>query len=143
MISKLCRTSKSLYVVLSVLILLLLIPLISMFLPGKITHSRFGLTVVGFIPVPVLDVTVSEHGVLWFRDKSHFISVEEIEPLLSPDVEIIILGIGWQKAVEVDEKIREIKNAEVIIEPTPEAYRIFNESKSEGKKVILIAHSTC
>jgi hypothetical protein len=111
--------------------------------PGRITYSDFGLTVYGIIPVPVLDVTVGAHGGLWFRDKSHFVSLDEVESLLSPEVEVVVIGIGWHSAVQVDPAIQDLGGREVHILPTPEAFDLFNRAVSEGRQVILIAHSTC
>jgi len=114
-----------------------------MFYPGKITYSRFGLTVYGIIPVPIFDITVGPHGGLWFRNKSHFISIDEVQPLLSPKVKILVIGIGWDSKVKVDPAIRDMKGVEIHILPTPEAFDLFNKYKSEERKAVLVAHSTC
>ena len=127
----------------SLVIVSLLVPTLSMLYPGKVTYSRFGLTVYGVIPVPSLDITVSPGGFLWFRDKSHFISAEEVEPLLSSDVEVLVIGTGWHGAVSVDPAVQEIDGIEVHILQTPAAFELFNELVSSGKRVALIAHSTC
>jgi len=111
--------------------------------PGQITHSRFGLTVYGCIPIPILDITVGPSGCLWLRDKSHFIALEEVQALLSPEVEIVVIGIGWNDAVKVDEAIGKLENIQIEILTTPDAFEAYNQYKSEGKKVVLIVHSTC
>lgn len=138
-----CRRTRCSFLVLALLILLLLAPFLSMFYPGTITYSRFGLTMYGIIPVPVLDITVNQQGLLWFRDKSHFVSIEEVEPLLSPDVKVLVIGIGWDGAVRVDPAVQAIQGVEVHILRTPAAFDLFNECVSRGIKVVLIAHSTC
>ena len=138
-----CKSRRCSLLIVSLLVVLLLVPIMSMFYPGKVTHSRFGLTVYGAIPVPSLDVTVSPGGFLWFRDKSHFISIEEIESLLSPDVEVLIIGTGWHGAVRVDPAIQEIDWVELHTLQTPAAFELFNELVSSGRQVALIAHSTC
>lgn len=138
-----CKSTRCSLVIVSLLAVLLLVPTLSMFYPGKVTYSRFGLTVYGVIPVPTLDITVSPGGFLWFRDKSHFISIEEVEPLLSPDVEILVIGTGWHGAVRVDPAVQEIEGIEVHILRTPAAFELFNEFVSSGRRVVLIAHSTC
>ncbi len=111
--------------------------------PGRVITSRFGLTVYGIIPVPLLDVTVGPHGGLWFRDKSHFISVDEFKSLWTPDVEVVVIGIGWESLVKVDPAIEEMEGVEIHILPTPKAFDLFNRYVLEGRKVVLIAHSTC
>ena len=138
-----CRDRRCSLVVVSLLVVLLLVPALSMFYPGKVTCSRFGLTVYGAIPVPSLDITVNPGGLLWFRDKSHFISIDEVEPLLSPDIEILVIGTGWHGAVRVDPAVQEIEGIEVHILRTPAAFELFNELVSSGRRVALVAHSTC
>ena len=138
-----CRGKRCSLVIVSLLAVLLLVPTLSMLYPGKVTYSRFGLTVYGVIPVPSLDITISPGGFLWFRDKSHFISAEEVEPLLSSDVEVLVIGTGWHGAVSVDPAVQEIDGIEVHILQTPAAFELFNELVSSGKRVALIAHSTC
>lgn len=127
----------------ALIVTLLAAPVCSMQLPGKITFSRFGLTVYGLVPAPVLDITVKANGLLWFRDKSHFISLAEVKKLLSPDLDALIIGTGWDGLVQVDPAVRDLPGVEVHIVLTPEAFKLFNQLKVQGKKVALIAHSTC
>ena len=143
LVSKYCRHKRCAAIVIALLVALLLAPLASMAYPGTVLYSSFGLTVYGLVPVPVLDVTVGPHGGLWFRDKSHYVSVHEVNRLLSPDVEVVLIGIGWESAVKVDPAIHEIKGLEVRILPTPSALASFNQYISEGREVVLLAHSTC
>jgi len=143
LVSRYCRSSRCAVIIVALLVVLLLAPLASMAYPGRMTYSRFGLTVYGIIPVPVLDITIGPGGGLWFRDKSHFISIDEVQPLLSPDVEVLVIGIGWDSAARVDPAIEEIEGIEVHVLPTPEAFDLFNRCVSAGRRVVLIAHSTC
>ena len=138
-----CQSRRCSLVVASFLVVLLLVTALSMLHPGKVTYSRFGLTVYGLIPVPSLDITVSPGGLIWFRDKSHFISIEEVEPFLSPDTEVLVIGTGWHGAVSVDHAVQELEGIEVQILRTPDAFEQFNELASGGRRVALIAHSTC
>ena len=57
-VSRHCKSSRSAMIVIAILVVLLLSPLASMTYPGRVIYSRFGLTVYGIIPVPVLDITV-------------------------------------------------------------------------------------
>ncbi len=93
--------------------------------------------------MPVLDITVGPHGGLWFRDKSHYISLDEVQPLLSPEVEILIVGIGWQRAVSVDPAVQDIPGIQVYLLPTGAAFDLYNRYRSAGRAVVLVAHSTC
>ena len=114
-----------------------------MFYPGKVTYARFGLTVYGVIPISSLDVTVGPGSLLWFRDKSHFISVDEVEPLLSPETDVLLIGTGWHGAARVDPAVQELAGIELRVLQTPAAFELFNELVSSGRRVALIAHSTC
>lgn len=142
-VSRLCRTRCRTALVVALVALLLLVPLASTVYPGRVTYARFGLTVYGLIPVPNFDITVGPGGGLWFRDKSHLVSYDEVRRLVSPGVEALVIGIGWDSAVRVDPAIRAMDGLEVQILPTPEAFELFNRYRSEGRKVVLLAHSTC
>ena len=138
-----CRSRKNTAIAISFLVVLLVAPFSSMVYPGRVTYARFGLTVYGIITVPVLDITVGPHGSLWFRDKSHYVSIDELRPLLSYDVEVLVIGIGWHSAVRVDPAIQEMEGLEVRVLPTPAAFDLFNKYVAEGTVVVLVAHSTC
>jgi hypothetical protein len=143
LVSRYCQRQRCAVFIIALLVALLLVPLASMAYPGTVLHAQFGLTVYGLVPVPALDITVGPHGGLWFRDKSHFVSLDEVQPLLSPDVDVLVIGIGWHSAVHVDPAIEALKGVEVHILPTPQAYDLFNRYVSAGRRVALIAHSTC
>lgn len=137
------KQDASAVIVILILLLLVLIPALSMFYSGKVTYARFGLTVYGAIPIPVLDITVRPNGVLWFRDKSHFVSVNQVRPLLAPGVETLIIGNGWEGRVKVDPAVFELPGVTVYVLPTPDAYNLFNQFKSTGRQAALLAHSSC
>lgn len=110
----------------------------------RITYSRFGLTVYGAIPVPILDITVNRHGNLWFRAKSHRITRDEIESIISPGVEIVIVGIGWDSIAQLTDDAKLISSSiDLRVLPTPEAFAMYNRLIAEGRSVVLLAHSTC
>lgn len=142
LVSRSCRTGRCLALV-ALVVVLLLAPLGSMVYPRKVTYARFGLTVYGLIPVPVLDVTVGPHGGLRFRDKSHYnIALEELNRLLTPEVEVVVIGIGWDSAARVGPAIAALEGPEVHILPPPEAFARYNQAISVGRVAVLIAHST-
>ena len=110
---------------------------------GKVAHSRFGLTVYGAIPIPVLDITVDSSGLLWFRDKSHRITLSEVRPLIDESTEVIIIGIGWHRVAKVDDAVLETLGPRVRILETSKAFEAYNKLRAEGKRVVLLAHTTC
>jgi len=129
---------------LTVLCLLLIFPA-SMFWPGKILYAREGLTVYGLIPVPALDIVVGKSGVLWFREKNHLITKAEVAALLGDgtDVDTVVIAIGWDEMVTVEPLVHMLPVRSVLIVRTGEAFDLYNRLKREGKRVVLIAHTTC
>ncbi len=143
LVLKTARRAGSAPAIVVLVLVLVLAPVLSMFYPGRISHARFGLTVYGLIPVPSLDITIGAHGGLWFRDKSHWISLQEVQPLLTEDVDVLVIGTGWQDMARVDPAIHELEGVEIHSLPTPQAFELFNRYRSEGKRVVIIAHATC
>lgn len=70
-------------------------------------------------------------------------SIEVVESLLFPDLEVLVIGTGWHGAVSVDPAIQEIDGIEVHILRTPVASELLNELVSSRRWVALIAQSTC
>jgi hypothetical protein len=110
---------------------------------GRVTYARFGLTVYGLIPVPVLDITVDSHGMLWFRDKTHQITLEEVSPLLDVGTEIVLIGRGWEGAAIVDPAVLAIEGVEIQVMNTEEAFAAYHDLKEQGRRVALLVHTTC
>jgi len=126
-----------------ILALLVIVPPVSMWYPGRITYARFGLTVYGAVPVPFFDVTVDRHGILGFRDKTHSLTLDEITPLIGDGVEMLVIGTGWEGRVKVDPEVAALAGVTVHVCRTPDAFDLYNKFIREGKKVVLIAHTTC
>ena len=138
-----CRSCRQGLAAILLLAVLVLPPAGCMLYPGRITYARFGLTVYNLLPVPFLDVTVSAQGRLWFRDKTHWVSIDEVQGLLSPGVEVLVIGTGWEGAVRVDPAVAAPEGVEVRALPAPEALALYNQYRAHGRRVALIAHSTC
>ncbi len=98
---------------------------------------------IGALPIPVLDITVSSSGVLWFRDKNHQITLSEVRPLVDESTEILIIGNGWHGAAKVDEAVLEAFGSRVHVLRTGEALRAYNSHRAAGRRVVLLVHTTC
>jgi hypothetical protein len=110
----------------------------------RVTYARFGLTVYGLLPVPALDITVNQHGILWFREKTHLITRAEIESLLAPGVQVAIIGCGWDQVAKVEASAFALSDrVEIKVLSTSEAFATYNTLVAQGKNVVLIAHTTC
>lgn len=131
------------FVATSLVLTLALAPLVSALRP-RITYARFGFTVFGITPIPALDLTIDRNGLLWFRHKSHQITRAEIEALVSDDVEIVIVGIGWQSVAALTEDAKQLADSvDMRVLPTPDAFALYNDLIASGHRVVLLAHSTC
>lgn len=81
---------------------------------------------------------------LWFRHKSHQITRAEIEALISDDVEIVIIGIGWQSVAALTDEAKQLADSvDVRVLPTPDAFALYNDLIVSSKRVVLLVHSTC
>jgi len=118
---------------------------LSMFWPGQVLYARFGLTVYGIVPVPALDIVITEDGVLWFREKSHRITKEEVAALLgdAPEAVTVVIAIGWDEVAVVEPEVHMLPVRSVLIVRTGEALDLYNRLKREGRPVVLLAHTTC
>lgn len=135
------RMSRSMSIALFFLVVAA--PFFSAIFP-RITHARFGFTVFGAIPIPFLDITVNRNGLLWFRPKTHLITKEEIESIITKDVEVVIVGIGWESVAKLSDDAKALgEKIDLRVMSTPEAFALYNKLKGEGRVVVLLAHSTC
>ena len=129
--------------VVSLFALCVSIPLASAAVP-RITYSRFGFTIYGAMPIPVLDITVNQHGMLWFRPKTHRITRAELDTLIAPGVDVVVVGIGWNSIAQLTDDAKQLGDSiDLRVLPTPEAFAVYNALRAEGRNVVLLAHSTC
>ncbi|MEN8152137.1 MAG: hypothetical protein ABFS86_20135, partial [Planctomycetota bacterium] len=124
--------------------ILALFPL-SMQWPGEILMAQEGLTVYGIVPVPALDIVVGADGWLRFREKTHELSKAEVDRLVGEllPTDTVVIGTGWDEQMKVDPLIHMLPCDSVLIVRTPEAFDLYNKLRREGKRVVLIAHTTC
>ncbi len=109
---------------------------------GRFGFCRFGLLVYSAIPVPAVDLVIHANGLPALRgSKEHFVAFAEIEGLLEEEPDVLIIGTGYDNMVQVEEKVAALPT--VVILPTPQAVRRYNELRGEGQRVAAIIHSTC
>ena len=109
---------------------------------GRFGFCRFGLLVYSAIPFPAVDLVIHTNGLPSLRgSKAHFVGFSEIEGLLKEGPDVLIVGTGYDNLVQVEERIAALPT--VVILPTPQAIRRYNELRDEGKRVAAIIHSTC
>lgn len=84
----------------------------------------------------------------WWRKEGHRIYVEDLKEIFShlPLPEVLLVGTGYYGLVKVTpevEKALETHGIKLIIQPTGEAYKTFNELLKAGKRVAGAFHLTC
>ena len=69
--------------------------------------------------------------------------LDEIEPLAADDVDVIVIGTGWQGIAVPDPEILDAFDCQIVILRTGEAVREYNRLRGEGKRVAMLIHTTC
>ncbi len=94
------------------------------------------------------DVQIFPSGQIksWWRKTSHEVILEDVGEAIEEKPEIVIFGTGSPGMMKVSDEVREkakTMGIELIIEPTKEAIKKFNELKNSGKKIAGLFHLTC
>ncbi|ODS37496.1 MAG: hypothetical protein A7316_09340 [Candidatus Altiarchaeales archaeon WOR_SM1_86-2] len=94
------------------------------------------------MPFPYFDLKIHDDGSFSIREKSHFVSLDEVKELADEKPDVLIIGIGYDEMVRVDERILNSFAGVEVLE-TSRAIERFNELKDNGRRVSAIIHSTC
>jgi hypothetical protein len=81
----------------------------------------------------------------WWRDESHELNLKDISLILREEPEILVVGTGASDLMKVlpeVEREAEARNIQLIVQPTGEAWEIYNQL-SQTQKVIAVLHLTC
>lgn len=81
-----------------------------------------------------------------FFGTSHKITDWEIIQLLSNNPEVIVIGTGQDGLLEVDEEFKNQiakQGIELVIDKTPEAFKVYNEKIKAGQRANALMHTTC
>jgi hypothetical protein len=111
--------------------------------PGRFGWCCFGYTTFGGLPRPVTDLQVRADGAVRKVPKTHALSRRDVEWLLQPLPEVLIISTGWEGVVKPDEELRTLKGVEVKIVDSGEAKALFNQLRKAGRRVAIHFHSTC
>jgi hypothetical protein len=77
---------------------------------------------------------------------SHSFKLKEFEELCAENAEVIVVGTGTNGVAKVSKEVMDFlrkADIELVILPSSEAVRKFNEFVESGKKVGAIIHVTC
>jgi len=136
------KSKKKLIIVLFMLAVLLTIWLVGN-PPGRFGWCCYGYSTFAACPRPVSDFQVRADGNTRKVTKTHQLSFEQIEWLLQPKPEVLIIALGWDGVTIPDDTIRDYKGCEIHILKNKEAIDLFNRLKRSGKRVAIHYHSTC
>jgi hypothetical protein len=119
----------------------------------NITYASYGLVVYAGLPVPFFDLLIYPNGMPRLVDKKHFFNNTDKNFLLDNKPDILLIGSGWSglggKGFAREEGTymlfsnETVKAAQIVILKTPEAIKLFNRLREEGKKVLFVLHNTC
>lgn len=82
----------------------------------------------------------------WWRKEGHSLCLEDIKEVLDYEPEVIVIGTGAYGVMRVPHEVvsaLEARGIKVIIAPTGEAVKRFNELLRAGRKVVGCFHLTC
>jgi hypothetical protein len=108
---------------------------------GKCCYYAF--TTHSAVPRAITDIQVRADGKTRQVDKTHELTFAEVEWLLDPKPEVLIVALGWDGVTTPDAKIRGYDGCEVHLLKNEEAIELYNRLKREGRRVAIHYHSTC
>ena len=83
----------------------------------------------------------------WKERKGHELTSDMITGIDGRDVEVLIIGNGVNEQLHCPESIRKavlkMGIKDLIVLPTPDACRLYNELYSKGTRTAMLAHGTC
>ena len=96
----------------------------------------------------VSDVIVYPDKVMpgWWRERGHEVGLGDLREVVKHKPDYLIIGTGAYGMVKVSKKVvKELEKLgiKVIVMPTKDACRKFNELVEANKKVVAALHLTC
>jgi hypothetical protein len=95
------------------------------------------------MPRLLSDIQVRSDGRTRSVGKTHDLGMQQIDWLLRPLPDTLIIGTGWDGVTAVQGDVRGAGKCDIIILKTRAAIDEFNKLKREGRKVAIHLHSTC
>lgn len=81
----------------------------------------------------------------WWREQGHSLVMEDLETVMDPPPETLIIGRGAYSRMDIPDGTRqalEQAGVEVLSESTSEAVRLYNKMREKGN-VVAALHLTC
>jgi hypothetical protein len=110
---------------------------------GHFGWCGYAFTTYSAWPRPITDLQVRADGKTRTVEKTHELRFADIEWLLTPQPEVLIIALGWDGVTTPDFRIRAYKGSELHLLKNKEAIELYNRLKREGRRVAIHYHSTC
>ncbi len=81
----------------------------------------------------------------WWRDDSHELTLKDVTGIMKENPEILLVGTGASGQMRVLPEVEQevgARNIQLIMQPTGEACKIYNQL-SRVQKVVAALHLTC
>ncbi len=105
--------------------------------------SCAGLTTYDLMPIPLVDFQVRADGAFTRVGKTVDLTMKDVEPLLAPRPDALIIATGWKGDLTPRPDIAAVLQAyNVQILKTGDALDLYNKLTAEGKRVAIHVHST-
>ena len=111
--------------------------------PGRFGWCCYAYTTYGVFPRPISDFQVRADGSTRKVGKTHQLTFEQIQWLLTPVPDVLIIALGWDGVTTPDDRIRQYQGCPIHFLRNKEATELFNRLKRDGKRVAIHYHSTC
>jgi hypothetical protein len=111
--------------------------------PGRFGWCCYGYSTYGAWPRPLSDFQVRADRSVRAIAKTHSLAFEQIQWLLDPKPDVLIIALGWDGVTTPDGRILDYKGCEVHRLRNKEAIELFNRLQRSGKRVAIHYHSTC
>jgi hypothetical protein len=82
----------------------------------------------------------------WWRKEGHLLQIEDIKDIFTYKPGILVVGQGLQGLMKVDTKVADLclnNRIELIVLPTPQAVKYYNELNKKEPLAIAALHLTC
>jgi hypothetical protein len=105
--------------------------------------SCYAFTTYSAWPRIVTDIQIRSDGQTRRVEKTHDLTFADVEWLLTPKPDVLIIALGWDGVTAPDDRIRGYKDCEVHLLKNKEAIELYNRLKRDGRSVAIHYHSTC
>ena len=82
----------------------------------------------------------------WWRKQGHRLFIEDIEEVIERRPEVLVVGTGYWALMRVPSETKkyiEERGIELIIQPTKQACKTYNNLIKSGKEAVAAFHLSC